>query len=243
MRIHFTILLLLLFIIAGKAQLSNKEFEKKTSVVIGSGILFYSVLDKNISNEKYSGLLLPFTFIWSSNITDKQFRDFYFSMQTGTINNYNVDAHVNELTLGWDYGFKINNKTKYDIFLGPAPFIYYYHQHQEMPSKYYVNSNLGIVSLATVFGIKSNSLNRFNYKVTSRLGLLSLGIRPQDEKTTKILTPFNGFQFYFSALVSYKLIDWADVGIKYSFQTYNITAWDKIYSLSDQLTLNLIFTF
>ncbi len=242
MKIHFTILFLL-FVVTGEAQLSNEKFEKEMSVEIGTGISFYSVLDKNISNEKYSGLLIPFTFIWSSNITDNQFRDFYFSMQTGTINNYTVNTNIIDLILGWDYGYKINNKAKYNIFLGPAPFIYYYHRYQEMPSKYYVNSNLGIVSLATVFGIKSNSLNKFNYNVTGRLGLLSLGVSPKDEKTTKILTPFNGFQFHFSALLSYKLLNWADVSIKYSFQTYNITAWNKIYSLSDQITLNLIFTF
>jgi hypothetical protein len=242
MKTFYTILLFL-FTFAGKAQISDVTVDKKMSVTVSSGISFYSVLDNNISNEKYSGTLIPFNFILMSNITDRQFRDFYFSLQTGTIKNYKVDAHVNELTLGWDYGFKINKKKAYDIFLGPSPFLYFYDRQEEISSKTYFNSDLGLITLAGVFGIKSNKLNGFNYKIKGRLGLLSVGVSPGDGNKTKILTPLNGLQFNFSALVSYKLLNWADIAFEYSFQTYNITAWNKMYSLSDQLTLNLIFTF
>lgn len=242
MKTHFTILLFL-FTFAGKAQISDEKVDKKMSVTFSSGISFYSVIDKNISHEKYSGTLIPFNFKWSSNITDRQFRNFSFSMQTGTIYNFKVNAQVNELTLGWDYGFKVNKEKRYDIFIGPAPFFYFHNRQQEMPSKLYINSKLGIISLASIFGIKSNLLTRFNYNATGCLGLLSTGFNPKENQQTRILTPFNGLQFNFSALISYKLLNWADIACKYSFQTYNITVWNKVYSLSDQLTLNLIISF
>ena len=236
-------ILFILIVFIGKAQLNDDKISEKTSLTISSGISYYSIIDHNISNEKYSGTLIPFKFIWTSNISDKQIRDFYYAMQTGSINNYTLAAEVNELSLGWDYRFKLNKKNQYDIFLGPAPFFYFNNRSQEMPSKLYINYNLGIISLASVLGVKSNSLNRFNYKATGRLGIVSAGFNSNENEQTKILTPFNGLQFYFSALVSYKLIDWADFAVKYSFQTYNITAWNKVYSLSDQLTLNLTFSF
>lgn len=236
--------LLFVFIaFASKAQLTYDKFDEKASITIGSGISFYSVIDNNISYEKYLGILTSFNITLRNNITEKQFRDFYFALNTGTINNFDINARVNELTLGWDYGLKVNKKTNYDIFIGPAPFFYFYNRQQEMPSKLSVNSSLGIVSLATVFGIKSNKISGFNYKITSRIGLLSAGVSPKNEKITKLLTPFNGFQFHFSSLVSYKCLKWADIAAEYSFQTYNITAWNKMYSISDQLMLYLIFTF
>jgi hypothetical protein len=242
MKILGTILFLII-VLSGKAQHNDEKLEDKTSVIISSGISFYSVIDKNISDEKYSGTLIPIKFDWRSNITKRQFRVLYFAIQTGTIDNFTVDARINELTLGWDYGFKLNKKEQYDIFLGPAPLLYFINRQQEISSQKYFNSSLGIVSLASFFGMKSNNLDAFYYEITGRLGLLSAGVSPKEDQQTKILTLFNGLQFSFSAQAFYKVLNWADIGFEYSFQTYNITAWNKMYSLSDQLTLNLIFSF
>jgi hypothetical protein len=230
-------------VFTGKAQLNDEKINDKTSLTIGSGITFYSIIDHNISKEKYSGTIVPINFIWTSTFSDKQIRELYFTLQSGSINNYTVETEIDEINLGWDYQYKINKKNKYDIFLGPAPFLYLNNRQQKMPSELYLNSKLGIISLASVFGVRSNSLNRFNYKATARLGILSAAYNSNENEQTKILTPFDGLQFYFSVLGSYKLIDWANVAVQYSFQTYNITAWDKVYSLSDQLMLNLTFSF
>jgi len=242
MKTFFTVLFLLIFV-AVQAQQNIDLNSDKVTIAIGSGLSFYSVKDLNISNEKYSGILTPINFSWSSSITDRQFRDFYFSIQTGTIHNLNIEAHVNELTLGWDYGFKLNPNKQYDLFIGPAPFFYFHNRDQPILLNYHINSNIGVISLGSVFGIKSNHLHGFNYKIDGRLGLLSASIKTEKDQITKILTPFNGFQFYFSAQTSYKLSNWADVGFKYSFQTYYVTAWNKMYSLSDQLALNLLISF
>ena len=241
MKTLYTILLILITV-AGESQTTD-NMQKKTSVIINSGISFYSVINEDISFEKYSGTLIPFNFKLYSNITERQFRSFYFAIQTGTIYNFNVDAQINEVTLGWDYGFKLNKKKQYDLFLGPATFLYFSNRTQEMPSKYYINSKLGLVSLASVFGIKSNHLTKLNYNITSRLGLLTAGFSPYEDNQTKILNPLNGFQFFISGLVSYKIIKWADIAVEYSFQVYNITAWNRAYSLSDKLMINLIFSF
>lgn len=242
MRTFYTILFLLIFVVVEAQQNIDLDNDKVT-ISIGSGLSFYSVKDQNISNEKYSGVLKPISFSWSSSLTDRQFRDFYFSIQTGNIHNLSFEAHVNELTMGWDYGFKLNPNKQYDLFIGPAPFFYFHNRNQSILLNYHINSNIGIVSLGSVFGIKSNNLNGFNYKFAGRLGLLSACVNTENDRITKILSPFNGLQFFFSAQSSYKLSNWADVGFKYSFQTYYITAWNKMYSLSDQLTLNLIISF
>lgn len=242
MKTFYTISFLLLIVVA-QAQQDIFSENKRGAIAMGSGLSFYSIKDQNVSKEKYMGILTPINLSWTSLITDRQCRNFYFNLNTGKIKNNKVKADVNELTLGWDYCFNLTPQKRHTIFLGPAPFLFLHSRMQAISSYYHINSNFGVISLASIYGIKSNNKTGFNYKITGRLGLLSAAVNTGNDQITKILTPFNGLQFYFSAQSSYTLNKWAVINFKYSFQTYYITAWNKFYSLTDQLTLNLLISF
>ena len=214
----------------------------------------YSVKDKYISNERYSGTLPSFTVGWAREHEKYVYRLQMTYRNSKDISNYNVSTDVYQFTLnqGFLYPLKKVKLFHHDLYawLGPTTeFFFYYNKPDIAVSGFdYAQSFAGLFSVGgrteVIYPLKRN------LQLESSLGItvLSLGFRMVDseednQSPANLLTLFSGLNSSFDLGARYYLFKQLSVKLAYRFELTNITAWEPLHSASDNIRMGLTYQF
>ncbi len=238
----------------GQIRDENKSVAYPEGITMEYGIGNYSVKDKYISEEKYSGKLPYFQVGWVKS-HDKYFYDLSFAFRhSDDVANHNVktDIYLVRARQGFQYSvadFTLFRKDMF-LFLGPSTDFFLFNNEQQIA----ISGFEYVTSFAMLFsaGIRATLL----YPVTPGISLesrlnatvASMGIRMVDDEETnesplKPLTMLKGLDLFSSLGIRYSPNSKISIGAKYFFSGANISAWDPLRSASDNVAIQLTFDF
>lgn len=217
---------------------------------LASGTVMASVKDQNISSQRYSGTLTPIVFSWGHYRKGYDW-DLKISYASGTINNYNVRATLNDFNMTWNYLYPIkdfqlisNRPTSWFGGLSPNLWMYYRKQEIAEPGQFLYSVKIALnMSLST--GLKGSLSNKIGYRISSRFNLISYALSSEVNEgntgtSTKLSTVFSTPLLESELAMHYQLISWLKMGLGYRFKYYN---HESLSLANDSFTVSLSATF
>lgn len=223
-------------------------------ISIGYGIGNFAVKDEYISKEKYTGSVPYFNLGWTNQHQKYVYQLRLTYRYSSDIKNHNISAEIYHfsLTQGFLYSitdFSILNRNAF-LYFGPSTELFLYYNNQNIAVSGFDYSN----SFAILLSLGLNS--KLIYPISRNLviessvdfSVLSFGIRMVDNEETnespvKPLTLLKGLNASIHLGTRYYLSEKLSAGIKYLFHVTRITSWDPLHSASDNMVLDLAYTF
>jgi len=232
MQIKFNFIGLAILLFAGNSigqdSLSHQTvFPKGISVDYGLGR--YSVRDKYISKNKYTGSISSLNVTWSHFNKNRGVR-LKFDYRSGSeIKNFNLSADIKEFSFTGTYTYSIGTfnlfSKKVYTYLGPSWGFYLYSRNQYMAS-HMMATTLSYAALISL-GLNSEFICPIKPKLQAEgslgLNLLSLGGRLPDleieeAEMIKLLPFYSATKGYFHFVLCYRFIRQVSIGIGYQFR-------------------------
>ena len=212
----------------GQDSLSHQTvFPKGISVEYGLGK--YSVRDKYISKNKYTGSISSLNVAWSHFNNNRGVR-LKFDYRSGSeIKSFNLSTDIKEFCFTGDYIlsvgiFNLFSKKIY-TYLGPSWDFYLYARNQNMAS-HMMATTLSYAALISL-GFNSEFICPIKPKLQAEgslgLSLLSLGgrlpdLETEEAKMIKLLPLYSSMKGYSHLVLRYRFIKQASFGIGYQFR-------------------------
>jgi len=229
-----------------------ERYSSGISLAYGTGS--YSVNDRYISREIYSGAIPYLSIGW----TKRHNRYFYKLMseyrQSDKIHNYNVSTDITQFSVsqGFLYPLKKTSLFSKDIFLrmGPGTEIYVFANKPRIAVSGfdYAQSFAGLISLVYSAEVIYPFQKKFHIESSLRFSILSLGFRSvdseeTDQQTVKPLTTLSGLNSSFHLGFNYYLINPLSIQVAYRFELMRISSWELLESISNSIIIGAVFNF
>jgi len=226
--IIFVILLIITFQAPAQDTLDFKTvFPGGISVDYGLGK--YSVRDKYISKNKYTGLISSLNVTWSNFNRNRGVR-LKFDYRSGSeIKNFNLSANIKEFSFTGTRIFSIGTfnlfSKKVYSYLGPSWDFYLYSRNQYMAS-HMMATTLSYAALISL-GLNSEFICPIKPKLQAEgslgLNLLSFGgrlpdLETEEAKMIKLLPFYSAMKGYSHFVLCYRFIRQVSFGIGYQFR-------------------------
>ena len=229
-KLNFIGLVILLFAgnSFGQDSLSHQTvFPKGISVDYGLGK--YSVRDKYISKNKYTGSISSLNVTWSHFNKDRGVR-LQFDYRSGSeIKSFNLSTNIQEFSFTGAYVFSNSTVNLFSkqiyTYLGPS-WDFYLHARNQNMATHMLATTLSYASLVSL-GLHSEFICPIRPRVQAEgslgLSLLSLGGRLPDlelneAQILKLLPFYSAIKGDFHFLLRYRLMKQVSLGIGYQFR-------------------------
>ena len=223
-------------------------------ITFSYGTGFYSIKDKYISDEKYSGTLPYYSAGWVRNHNKYIYRLEIAVRTSDKIKNYNVSTEITRFVLNQGFLYPLKNMSLFNkdlnIWIGPSTEFYILYNKPDIAVSGfdYAQSYAGLISL----GFNADAIYPLNqrFRVESSLGLtlLSLGLRmvdseENDRSPVRPLTCFSGLNSSYSLGIRFYFVSQLSIRLAYRFEFVRVSAWEKLISASDNILIGLNYTF
>ncbi len=231
---------------------SYSDFPLGISVQYGLGN--YSIKDKYISNEKYTGTLPFYSIGWTKGHDKYIYRLKMILRNSDQIDNYNVSTEITKLFLTQGFIYHLKERSLFahylNIWIGPSTeFLLNYNKPEIAVSGFdYAQSYAALVSLGLNVAAEYNLNHKLQLESCFSTTLVSMGFRTVDQEEdnrspVKPLTLFSGMSSSLDLGVRYHLFTRLSVMVAYELDEFNINAWEKIISVSDNILIGLNYRF
>ncbi len=218
------------------------------------GLGSYSIKDKFISEQKYSGNL-PFLGIIWERVHETYCYQMNIAYREADIKNYNVVTQITQLVINQGFLYPLKPLALFDreLFwkIGPATELYLLVNNPDFAISgfEYTLSMAALISFG--FSIEMVYPFRSTFDLESGLNLtgLSLGFRSiddeedDDQSSVKPLTLFSGVNSSFRLGVRYHFSNHLWLAMHYRFEYSRIHSWEPMLSASDNLVIGLAYRF
>jgi hypothetical protein len=251
--LFLSITLLLTTRISGQDSRSSGDIYPE-GITFSYGTGLYSIKDKYISDEKYSGILPYYSVGWARNHNKYVYRLDIAIRTSDKIKNYTVPTEITRFVLSQGFLYPLKNMSLFNndlrIWIGPSTEFYVLYNKPDIAVSGfdYAQSYAGLISL----GFNADVIYPLNQRlhVESSLGLtlLSLGLRmvdnEEDERSPfKPLTCFSGLNSSYNLRIMYYLSSQLSILMAYRFEFVRIAGWEKLISASDNILIGFNYKF
>lgn len=216
------------------------------------GVGRHAVKDRFISRERYSGNSPAHGIQWSkSNGKSAYFLRAEF-INSATIRNYNVSAKMTvfDVSLANLYLLSKQVLLKRPVYIhgGPVTEVNIYYRQQNIArgglGLFDAFSAAGLISVGARLGVVSPLSRLLQAESFVQSNIVSLGakfINPGDEEVSavKVLLVPRALNLSFQTSGRYQLSKRFSMAMGYKLNLLRITAWDKLFFVTDQLYLSL----
>jgi hypothetical protein len=251
----FTILLFIISQASAQNTISYKTIFP-AGIFVGYGLGSYSVKDKYISKEKYSGTLPYFNVEWVRFHDKNAYRLEFEYRNSSKISNNKISAIVGQFTFNQDFIYSIGNVSIFSrsihAYLGPSvQFFYYYINYNfATPGTFISPKTFGLLGS---LGINSEFIYPLNNKLLVesllRINLLSLCFKDNDEHKhgdesgATLTSVFTATKFDYTLSVRYYLVNHVSISLGYRFDFSRIDKWDPYIAASNNFLTSLNYEF
>ena len=225
-----------------------------TGISVRYGFGNYSIKDKYISDEKYTGTLPYYSIAWAKGHDNYIYRLEMKVRNSNEIHNYNVSTEITQLLLtqGFIYPLKGKSLLKKDlnIWIGPSTefFLNYNKPIIAVSGFDYAESYAALVSLGLNVDAEYNLSDKFQVESYFSTTFLSLGFRTVDQEEdnqspVNPLTMFSGVNSSFDIGIRYHLFKRLSVRFSYELDLVSISAWEKLISDSNNFMIGFNYSF
>lgn len=239
--------------VSGQENAELKQYYiRELSVEYGVGL--FSLKDKYISDEKYSGSIPFFSLEWINNHQKYLYKLTLEYRNSDKIKNNNVSSNITLFALKQGFLYKLKDRKllnkELDLHLGPTTDLFLFYNEPRIAVDGFDYSQ----SFAVLFSLRLNLTgnirinSRFFLETSIAMTTLSLGIRmvdneEEDQSPVKLLSPFNGLNTSFDFELRYYLFNHLSVNAAYRFELYSISAWHPLTISTDNMFAGLSYHF
>jgi len=214
----------------------------------------YSVKDKYISNEKYSGTMPYYSFGWVRKHNKYVYRLNFEYRNSDGIKNYNVSTNITQVTLNQGFLYPLKKRELFnkdlDLWLGPsAELFFFYNKPNIAVSGFDYAQSFAALFSAGINFVGIYSLNsKFQIESSISTSVVSLGFRivdyeEDDQSPVKLLTLFSGLNSSIDLGIRYYVFNKLSIKVGYKFELCRISTWEPLLTTSDNLIIGLTYNF
>lgn len=226
------------------AQLHNSGNEN--SIFISGGISKISLVDKSMTNERYTGTLFPIEIGWEIG-REKWINSHRIKFTTGETKNYSIVAEIVNFDLYNDYSYRLKEfllgKFNSSVYLGPST-SFFFHYRDEIISEYSLMTQSFIGSFAAAINLSwiINFTNKIKGGIFFRIDILSASTVLNNTEMgikMKLLFPNSALNSNMNPYFGYRINKRLSLNISYIFHYYGNNYWKQFKLAEDNLQLTI----
>jgi len=224
-----------------------------TGLSIQYGFGQYAMRDEYISKERYSGTLPSLSADWSRFHDKWGYRLKLEFRHSSEIKNHSISTEILQAAWLQDYMYSLGRAVLFGkeahVYLGPSFGIYFFLNNPNIAAQGGLSVDLSQATLLFL-GLNSDVVIPMGSKLlvegSGRVSLLSIGIRSDDVLDGSgvsggLLTAFSGAIASAELGIRYRILDKLSVKAAGMLQILNISKWNPLLAVSDNLTLTLSY--
>lgn len=229
------------------------DAQAPTGLSIQYGFGQYAMRDEYISQERYSGMLPYLNTEWS-RFHDKWGYRLKLEFRHSTeIKNHNISAEILQGAWQQDYMYPVGRAALFGkevhVYAGPSMGLHFYLNKPNIAAHAALSVDLSQATLLFL-GLNSDVVIPMGSKLlvegSGRVSLLSIGIRSADvlEESgvaSGLLNVLSGTIASAELGIRYRILDKLSVKAAGMLQILNISKWNPLLAVSDNLTLTLSY--
>jgi len=239
-----SVIFLSVWLLATSLFAQKERFKNPLGITIEYGFGSTAIVDKFISEERYSGSL-PYIGFWYGRVNDKSAYQVGLTFQeTESLENYSISASFSRVGLNYDLWyplkrFQIFNKPS--VFsLGPSVEYFEYEFSSNFVSDHRSFSELIMASLGMNFLLDYQISNKFSAGLFLRTNILGVSAKTHDnnrytDMDNLFLGLFIANNINTDLKVKYRIWNFLSAGVKFKAQYTRSTSWDSSKNFTNSI--------
>ncbi len=241
----------IIIILISTAQLYSQENKTRNplGLTIEYGIGSSAIMDKYISQERYTGTL-PYISVWYGRVHEKSAYQVGLTFQQDPdFKNHAITAELNRVSLNYDLFYKVKEMNVFDkpatLYIGPSMEYFEYELFNHFASNHWTFSEFIMVSLGMNFTLDYHITDRFSTKFFLRTNVLGSTFKTHDDrkykdKNNQFMTFFSANNINVDVMAKYKILKFLSTGFKLKGQYTRSTGWDDSQTFTNSALLCVI---
>ena len=229
----------------------NHKTVLPTGIFLGYGQGSYSVKDKYISKEKYSGTMPYYNVEWVRYRNRNGYRLQFEYWKTTNISNNNISAEAQQFTFNQDFIYPMGNFSFLSrpvyAYIGPSVQVFYYeiYYHFVMPGTFIFPTTMGTIGSLGINAELVYPINdKLNFNGFLRSNLVSFTSKTIDkqkyanETSPALLSVLTATKLDCELSLRYNIFKRLSLLLGYRFDLSRINKWDPYVAVSNNVIIS-----